>query len=112
MKNMKNLLAVISSAVMLSAMPAAMAEMKLSTGLINVDIRGVADIVAKRLKVEAGKIPETVQIPVHVAAEVCSIEAEVLVERAKTEEGGGCTAKIATSELNQFVRRQIEGIAR
>ncbi|MBA4143725.1 MAG: hypothetical protein H0X43_12170 [Nitrosospira sp.] len=109
MKNIRIVLTAIGSAAIFSMAPAAIAEE--SPGLVNVDISNVANLIAERINVEAAQIPKTVQIPVNVAAEVCSVAANVLGERARTG-SGSCTAELATNDLNQIVRRQLEGISR
>lgn len=108
MKNMKMALIAISSAATLGTAAPAIAQN--SPGLIRVNISEVKNMIAERLNVEAGRIPETVDIHVGVAAEVCNVAANVLGEIASSGDGT-CTAKIVTPELNGIVRRHVQGIA-
>jgi hypothetical protein len=109
MKNMKTVLAVISSAAIFTIAPAAIAEQ--SPGLMNVHISNVANNIAKNIYVDVSQIPATVQVRVGLAAEVCKVPANVLVDRHKNGIGD-CTAEITSPELDQTVHRQIKGITK
>lgn len=88
MKNIKTVLAAISSAAALSITPAAFAQ---QSGLVNVDIRNVANNIAKNINVDVSQIPVTVQAPVSVAATVCNVAADVLGGQVASG-SGSCTA--------------------
>jgi hypothetical protein len=107
MKSVKTVLAVISSAGIFSIASLTAAEQ--SPGLMNVDLSKVANNIAKNIGVDVSQIPETVQVRVGVAAEVCNVAANVLADRHKSSVGS-CTAEITSPELDQTVRRQIKGV--
>lgn len=76
-------------------------------GLVKVDIKHVADNIAKSINVDATDIPLTVQASAEVAGEVCKVAAGTL--RAQGGEGGvGCTAMVSTPALEQIVKRQVK----
>lgn len=107
MENIKTLLATISAVAVLSIAPTAFAQ---QSGLINVDIRNVANNIAKNINVDVSQIPVTVQAPVTVAATVCNIAADVLGTQAASG-SGSCTAKSTSSALDKIVLDQIKGTA-
>jgi hypothetical protein len=73
---------------------------------VDVNVSNVTSELAKNLKVEVGKIPTTVQVPVKIAATVCGVE-----ENALATPGNGprpqCTAKSTTRALNEIVQTEI-----
>ncbi|HEX6706383.1 MAG TPA: hypothetical protein VF169_16605 [Albitalea sp.] len=77
------------------------------TGLVNVDIRNVANNIAQNLKVDVGQIPVTVQAPISVAANVCGIDATVLSSQT-TSSPANCTARTASTALNDIVQSQLK----
>lgn len=107
MKNIKTILAAISSVAVLSMAPAAFAQ---QSGLVNVDIRNVANNIAKNINVDVSQIPVTVQAPVSVAATVCNVAADVLGGQVASG-SGSCTAQSTSSALDQIVLEQIKGTA-
>ena len=76
------------------------------SGLVNVDIRNVANNLAQNLKVDVNRIPVTVQVPVAVAANVCGVAANVLGTQAAG--GSSCTATTTSDALNQIVQNQLK----
>lgn len=107
MKQMKTLLAAIGSAVMLSATPAAFSQ---QSGLVNVDIRNVANNIAKNINVDVSQIPVTVQAPIDVAANVCGVSANILGQQGGSGTAG-CTAQSTSAALNDIVQQQLKGTA-
>lgn len=77
------------------------------SGLVNVDIKNVANNIAQNLSVDVSQIPLTVQVPVGVAANVCGIDANVLAQQASGG-GGTCTATTTNTALNQTVQQQMK----
>ena len=77
-------------------------------GLVNVNVGNIRPEIAKNINVSENQIPVTVQIPVGVAATVCGVDANVLAQQGR---GGTaqCTAKNASTALNQAVQRQVGG---
>jgi hypothetical protein len=75
------------------------------SGLVNVDVKNVANNLAQNLKVDVSQIPVTVQAPVAVAAAVCGVSAAVLSQQAS---GANCTATTTNDALNQIVQQQIK----
>jgi hypothetical protein len=106
MKSVKTVLAVISSVGIFSIASPTVAEQ--SPGLMNVDISNVANNIAKNIGVDVSQIPETVQVRVSLAAEVCNVAANVLADKHK-DSVGSCIAEITSPELDQTVRRQLKG---
>lgn len=77
------------------------------SGLVNVDIRNVANNIARDLSVDVSQIPVNVQVPVGVAANVCDVSANVLAQQKDAP--ATCTAKSNSTALNQVVQRQLKG---
>ena len=76
------------------------------TGLVNVDISNIRTEIAKNINVNVSQVPVTVQVPIDVAANVCGVSAAVLADQAKSGTAT-CTAKSASSALNEVVQNQI-----
>ncbi|HEY1226852.1 MAG TPA: hypothetical protein VGF26_05975 [Ramlibacter sp.] len=76
------------------------------SGLVNVNIKNVANNIAQNLKVNVSQIPVTVQAPIDVAAAVCGVSATVLGQQ--TAGGSSCTATSTSDALNQIVQQQIK----
>jgi hypothetical protein len=106
MKAVKTVLAGIGAVVLLSM--GASTVVQAQAGLISVDIRNVANNIAKNINVDVSQIPVTVQAPVSVAATVCNIAADVLGTQAASGTGS-CTARSTSSALDQIVLEQIKG---
>lgn len=104
MRSSRNTLAAACTAASLLFAGSALAQ---QSGLVNVDIKNVANNIAQNLSVDVSQIPLTVQVPVGVAANVCDIDANVLAQQAAGG-GGTCTAKSTTSALDQTVQQQIK----
>jgi hypothetical protein len=104
MKNVKMAFAAVVSAAVFSMVPTAFAQ---QSGLVNVDIRNVANNIAKNINVDVSQIPVTVQAPIGVAATVCNVAANVLGEQAGAG-GGSCTAETTSTALDQIVQQQIK----
>jgi len=73
---------------------------------VDVNVSNVAGELAKNLKVEIGKIPTTVQVPVRIAATVCRVEENALAT-ASNGSRPQCTAKSTTRALNEIVQTKI-----
>jgi len=58
------------------------------------------------INVNASQIPVNVQVPVDVAATVCSVDANVLAQQ-KQGSAPSCQAKNKSQALNQQVQRQL-----
>lgn len=97
----------LASALAVAACCAAPALAQQS-GLVNVDIKNVANNIAQNLKVNVSQIPVTVQVPVDVAAAVCGVSANVLSTQVASGQGS-CTATTTTQALNEVVQQQIKG---
>lgn len=76
--------------------------------LVNVEVRNVANDIARNINVDVSQVPVTVQVPVGVAATVCGVAASVL---GQTRDAGNaaCTASSTSTALDQIVLRQIKG---
>ena len=101
MKN-RNILASILGMALVSGTAFAQQE-----GLVNVDIRNVANNIAQNINVDVGQIPVTVQAPIGVAATVCGVAANVLGTQAPSG-NASCTATSTNTALNQIVQRQLK----
>ncbi len=77
------------------------------TGLVNVDLKLVANRIAENLKLDVSQIPLSIQAPVPVAANVCSVEQMLMARRAEGG-GAGCTADHTTSALDAIVEAQMK----
>ncbi len=95
----------IASLLALAALAAGPA-LSQQSGLVNVSLNNVANIIAQNLSVDVSQIPVSVQAPIGVAATVCGIDANVLARQAQ---GGtaNCAATTTSTALNQIVQRQI-----
>ena len=95
------LAAICTAAVVGITTPAFAQEPK----LVTVDIKNVADAIARNTNLEASKIPLTVQTPTNVASDVCGVAEEVLMQ-AGGGAGVGCVAMTTSPTLEQIVRAQ------
>ena len=77
------------------------------SGVVNVELKNVANNIARNLKVDVSQIPVTVQAPVAVAATVCGVAANVLGEQ-RGSGGATCTATSTSTALDQIVQSQIK----
>ena len=77
------------------------------SGLVNVELKNVANNIARNLSVDVSQIPVTVQAPIGVAATVCGVAANVLGEQ-KGSGGATCTAQSTSTALDQIVQQQIK----
>jgi hypothetical protein len=73
---------------------------------VDVNVSNVTGELAKNLKVEIGKIPTTVQVPVRIAAAVCGVEENALAT-ANNGPRPQCTAKSTTRALNEIVQTKL-----
>lgn len=105
MKRSRNLLAAVASAVLLGLASGASAQ---QSGVVNVDIRNVANNIAKNINVDVSQIPVTVQAPVSVAATVCGVAAAVLSQQVASG-NASCTATSTSAALEQIVQTQLKG---
>src|SRR6476619_2709046 len=107
MKNTKTILAVISIVAPLSMAPAVFAQ---PPGLVRVDIRNVAEDIARNIYVSVRDIPKTVDVRPHIAAEVCKVPEEVFsVEKSAK---AGCLAEMTVPALDRIVEWQIKYLTR
>jgi hypothetical protein len=98
------LLAAIYTAAVVGATTLAFAQ---ESTLVTVDIKNVADAVARNTNLEASKIPLTVQTPTKVASDVCGVAEEVLMQ-AGGGAGVGCVAMTTSPTLEQIVQTQVK----
>lgn len=105
MKNTKTVLMTIIAAAMFST-GHVLAE---QDGLVDVDIRNIANDIAQSINVSVGKIPSAVRVRVNVATHTCQVPEAILAEQ---EKGGGakCVAKMTSPDLERIVDRQIKGV--
>src|SRR5512146_1367561 len=94
-KGTKWLVAMAVLTIGLAALPLAAQQ----SGLVNVDIKNVANNIAQNLSVNVSQIPVTVQAPIDVAAQVCGVDVNVLTQQA-AQGNATCTAKQTSSALN------------
>lgn len=94
--------------VLLLALVAAFAFAQVNANnLVNVNVSNVANQIAKNLSVNVSQIPVTVQAPIDVAAQVCSVAVNVLTQQA-AQGNATCTAQQTSSALNNIVQQQIQ----
>jgi hypothetical protein len=74
--------------------------------VVTINLTTVRADIAKEINVEASQVPETLQAPVAVAAEVCNMDASVLSKQAK-EGGASCEAKRTNAQLNGIVQEKL-----
>ena len=108
MKKTRYMLLATSAAIIFSLPPIVLAEE--SPGLVRVDIRDVANNIAKNIKVDVSRIPQIVEVQPWVAAGVCHVKAEGL--SAGQQGHAACAAKMTTPDLDQIVHRLIKGETR
>ena len=95
------------ASIVLAASCAAAPALAQQSGLVNVDVKNVANNIAQNLEVDVSQIPVTVQVPVGVAANVCGVAANVLGQQAAGG-AGNCTATTTSTALEQIVQKQIK----
>ncbi|SHG37711.1 hypothetical protein [Massilia sp. CF038] len=100
-------LATLASAIALCYAPLASAQQS-NMNTISVDVSGVASAVAKKINVDASKIPTTVQAPVEVAASACGVEASTLTQQGGSGTPGTCQAKTSSAALEQLIQKQVQ----
>ena len=76
------------------------------SGLVNVDIRNVANNIARNINVDVSQIPVTVQAPIGIAANVCGVNANVLAQQGTG--AAQCTATSTSNALDNLVQRQLK----
>jgi len=76
-------------------------------GVVKVNIGDIRADIAKKINVDVSQVPARVQVPVDVAASVCDIAAYQLTAQAQAGIAG-CTAKSASSALNDIVQQQVQ----
>lgn len=92
-----------AAALCMTAPASALAQ---QTELVIVDIKAVAEDIAKNIDVQASLIPLTVQTPIDVAANVCHVPASVL--GAQGGSGGvSCAAMVTSPALERLVRAKL-----
>jgi hypothetical protein len=104
MNQARKFFAVTTTAVALVLAPLSFAQ---QSGLVNVDIKNVANNIAKNINVDVSQIPLTVQVPIGVAANVCGIAANVLGSQGGSG-SGGCAATTTSTALDQIVQQQVK----
>jgi hypothetical protein len=77
------------------------------SGLVKVDIKNVADAIARNTNLEEGKIPLLVQAPADVASDVCTVSENVLRQQGGGA-GVGCVATMTSPALEKIVKHQVE----
>src|SRR5438046_2698114 len=76
-------------------------------GVVNVNISDIRADIAKNINVDVSQVPVTVQVPIDVAANVCGVAVNVLASQAQ-QGTASCTAKSASSALNDIVQQQVK----
>ena len=75
------------------------------SGVVNVDLSNLRADIAKNSYMDVSQIPENVQLPVGIAANVCGVDANVLARQDKGSTPS-CPAKHKSQALNEQVQRQ------
>lgn len=75
--------------------------------VIIVDIKAVANQVAQNIDAEESQLPLTVQAPVHVAAHVCGVSANLLGSQGSSSGAAGCAATTTSSDLEKIVQAKL-----
>ena len=73
-------------------------------GMVNVDLGTVANTIAKNIKVDAEKIPASLQLPVGLAATTCGVPAAKLT----AGDMASCQATTSSPALEQLVEAQLK----
>jgi hypothetical protein len=76
----------------------------IAQGMVNVDVSGVRDQIAKSINVPAERIPVSVQVAPDVAADVCKVNPKVFA----TQDGANCAAKSTSAALNAAVQQRVK----
>ena len=102
----KSWLAVSFTAALLSAGMNAPAQAQ--TPPINVTIpEGLVNVIVQDINVNVSDIPISIQVPVGIAANVCNVNAAVLLAAAR-QGRAECTAQETSSAFNQQILRNIK----
>jgi len=101
-----SLLASVLLVSLIFVFPVAAQMQQQQRGMISVDLSSVRNDLAKNLNVKAEQIPEMVQAPVGVAAQVCDKDANDLAQQMQSGQAT-CKAKTTSQALNQIVLRQM-----
>ena len=106
MTNAKKIIATTFSVMTFGLAASAFAEPQ--SGLVNVDVSNVANNIAKNISVDVSQVPVSVQVPIGIAATVCSVDANVLAKQAQVGTAA-CGATSTSTALDQVVQKKISG---
>ena len=73
-------------------------------GMVNVDVSGVREQIAKSINVSPDRVPVSVQVPPEVAADVCKVSPKVFA----AQDGANCAAKATSAALNAAVQQRLK----
>ena len=85
-----------------NAIPTAEDEM-----LVRVDVTDVSDELSTQLEIGPDGLPRSVEVPIDVAAEVCEVTADQLMQVATVEQHVECKATMITEALSEATREQM-----
>jgi hypothetical protein len=76
----------------------------IAQSMVNVDVSGVRDQIAKGINTSPEKIPVSVQVPPDVAADVCKVNPKVFA----AQDGANCAARATSAALNAAVQQKLK----
>jgi hypothetical protein len=76
--------------------------------VVSVDVSNVASEIARGLKIDAGRVPGVVQVPLDVAAKACAVDADTLAQQ-QAAGSARCVATSTSDALNRQVQRHMQG---
>jgi hypothetical protein len=76
--------------------------------LVVVNTGNVGNLIAVDLDVDISQIPVTVQAPIGIAANVCGVAANVLVQQIQQDGTAECNAQTTSTAFNRIVQEAIQ----
>lgn len=95
---------VLLAAASLAGAPSVRAQ---ASGLVSVDLSEVTAAIAQQNKLDESLMPLSIQVPAEVAAAVCGVSLEAMVQQARRG-GEGCVARQPTPELGRAVADRMK----
>lgn len=78
-----------------------------SEGTVSVNLSGIETVLATNLSVDEAQIPETLELPVGIAAQACGVNASEIAKSKQGDATYSCTATTTSKALEQAVKKQL-----
>ncbi len=102
---------ILASAALVLSVTAAptLAQNVNANNLVNVNIaEPLLENIANDLSINVSEVLKTVQVPIGIAANICDVDANILAQDSKKEEGASCEATNSSDALNKAVQKSMK----